>query len=360
MAAEDTHRILSMDGGGVMSLLTLYLIERIENERPGFLSCVDVFAGNSAGGINAILMAAQKSPMDALDDCLSIWNGTIPIYQTSFLRKLASLGGLVAMDSNSILKAYLEQQLGEKVMGDLHKRVVIPTFNVSGGRSHRNWKPRVFHNFHAGEQASAHRRQLCVDVALRTSAFPISFPIHQGYIDGGLYANDPGMCAMVMIIKEAREGHPGARPLPSVRMLSIGTGDKQMVLNVYDADWGWGQWFFDPKQPLLFVDAVYDCVARAVQYQCGQILGSQNYYRLNPPVSDSNPPSREYSDLQARIEQLNLEMQKTALDADLTETLAFLDRAHWIRPAETRADSTPAPHRPATRTRKRASAKKSK
>src|ERR1700678_3425460 len=118
-------RILSMDGGGVMSLLTLYLIERIEGLRPGFLAAVDIYAGNSAGGINAILMAAHKDPVNALPTCLSIWDGTVPIYERSLWRKLAMITGAVAMTSNETLREFLVAQLGDLTLGQLNKKVII-------------------------------------------------------------------------------------------------------------------------------------------------------------------------------------------------------------------------------------------
>ena len=42
-----TYRILSLDGGGIRGLLSLILLQRIEDELPGWLDKVDLLAGTS-------------------------------------------------------------------------------------------------------------------------------------------------------------------------------------------------------------------------------------------------------------------------------------------------------------------------
>jgi hypothetical protein len=41
------YRILSLDGGGILGVLTAAILERLEQSRPGFLQMFDLFAGTS-------------------------------------------------------------------------------------------------------------------------------------------------------------------------------------------------------------------------------------------------------------------------------------------------------------------------
>jgi patatin-like phospholipase/acyl hydrolase len=67
------YHILSLDGGGILGLLTAKLLERLEMAYPGFLSKVDLIAGTSTGGILALGLAAMKK---AVQQCSPIRFGT--------------------------------------------------------------------------------------------------------------------------------------------------------------------------------------------------------------------------------------------------------------------------------------------
>ncbi|MCX6016221.1 MAG: patatin-like phospholipase family protein, partial [Chloroflexales bacterium] len=58
------YRILSFDGGGILGVLTLVIIERIMQDFPDFLAHVDLFAGTSTGGIIALALAKGMHPKD--------------------------------------------------------------------------------------------------------------------------------------------------------------------------------------------------------------------------------------------------------------------------------------------------------
>lgn len=56
------YRILSFDGGGMRGYLTLLLLERLTEARPGLLERADLLAGTSSGGLIALCLAAGRSP----------------------------------------------------------------------------------------------------------------------------------------------------------------------------------------------------------------------------------------------------------------------------------------------------------
>ena len=52
-----TYRILCLDGGGVRGILTVVILQRIEQENPSWLNKVDLICGVSSGGIIGLALA---------------------------------------------------------------------------------------------------------------------------------------------------------------------------------------------------------------------------------------------------------------------------------------------------------------
>ncbi|HRE25738.1 MAG TPA: hypothetical protein PK954_03810, partial [Anaerolineales bacterium] len=107
-------------------------------------------------------------------------------------------------------------------------------------------------------------RELAVDVALRTSAAPTYFPIVDGFVDGGVIANNPSMCALAQALDPKRGA---GQALADVRILSLGTGQNQEFIETDDTDWGLAQWM--PHLVGVMIDGAMDLA----NYQCRQILG---------------------------------------------------------------------------------------
>jgi len=107
------------------------------------------------------------------------------------------------------------------------------------------------------------------DVARATSAAPTYFePKRIGtagddywaLIDGGVFANNPAMCAYI----EAKTLWPD----DDLMLVSLGTGALTRTFSLQDAkDWGVAQW----AQPILNI--VFQGVSGTVDYQLGKLLG---------------------------------------------------------------------------------------
>ncbi len=263
------YHILSLDGGGIRGLLTSKLLERLEKEHPGFLDEVDLIAGTSTGGILALGLAAGLKPAEISDIYQSKGKD---IFADTIWDKLGDLDRAFQPEySNKPLKKAVLDIIGDKKLKDLDKQVLITTFDLDGGVSSRtgvrSWKPKFFHNF-PGEDSDG--EESTVDIALRTSAAPTYFPIYQGYIDGGVIANNPSMCALAQAL------HPdtGDQKLSQVTVLSVGTGTNPKFIPREDGNWGLTQW-----APHL-VSIMIDGGSGVSDYQCKQILGPR-YFRLN-------------------------------------------------------------------------------
>jgi uncharacterized protein len=266
------YRVLSLDGGGLRGLITVRLLQQLNKtaSTKGWLDKVDLVAGTSTGGILALGIASNKT----LEDIANVYLKEGPkIFDDSFWDNLRDLGKSVGADySNKGLKKALSNTFGSKTLASLSKKVVIPTFdldNESPDSKKRTWKPKIFHNF-AGNDSDA--KFLLSDVALYTSSAPTYFPSADGYIDGGVFANNPSMVALVQAISQRNNIKERAN-IDEIVLLSVGTGVSLSYIKGQTLDWGYAQWV----KPLINI--LMDGVAGISDYQTAQLLG-ERYQRL--------------------------------------------------------------------------------
>jgi len=266
------YRVVSIDGGGIRGLVTTILLQRII-ATPGLenlFGTIDLVAGTSTGGLLALGIAHQLD----LQRIREVYIEKGPkIFADSWLDDLVDLGKIRGADYDiKPLRRELKDLFGDATLGSLRKRVLITAFdldNESPKAEERTWKPKLFHNFPG---PSSDRGALAADVGLYTSAAPTYFPSVDGYIDGGVYASNPAMCALAQT-QDARY-----RPTPSLNevfLLSLGTGTSLQYIKGNYHDWGYAQWV----KPLI--NLMLDGTAGIADYQCSQILGDR-YHRLAP------------------------------------------------------------------------------
>lgn len=262
-------RIVTFDGGGVRGSLMATLVKRLVDEFPNLLDQVDLFAGTSTGSVVALTLASGKSA-DTLVSFYSIEN----------LRSAFSPSHLNIFRprySNAHFKNLLETHFpGNLRLRDLKYKLLAPSFKLDDVKR-GDWRPVFFHNF----PDSHHLDDFVVDVALRSAAAPTIFPSRQGYIDGGVIANNPSTAAIAYAL-----GHAKPRPmLEDLRVLSIGTGLSPSIINRDTQNWGVVQWmlnpFHSPSEPLLNV--LLDGVVEADALMSNHLV-KPRYWRLNPPL----------------------------------------------------------------------------
>jgi uncharacterized protein len=263
------YYILSLDGGGIRGVLTASLLERLEEKQPGFLKKVDLFAGTSTGGILSLALAWGMTASEARDLYVNLGNVVFADTLWDNIKDLGNLRG--AQYSTGPIQQELTKVFGDAKLSDLPKNVLISSFDLDNQRSdpvRRHWKPKFFHNFPTEDSDGD---EMIVDVALRTSAAPTYFPSYQRYIDGGVIANNPALCAVAQALHPAT----GKQQLDNIRMLSVGTGYSPNFIDRENADWGLVQW-----APHLISIMMEGAVGLA-HYQSTQLLGDC-YYRINP------------------------------------------------------------------------------
>jgi len=329
------YRILAFDGGGVRGWLTARLVDRLDAAVPGWWSRADLLAGTSTGSLLALGLAAGHSPRDLM---ALYEQHASAIFRDSVLDNLADLGNWVgAQYSDKPLRNVLREVFGDLRLRDLPRRVLIPAFDLDNEHpdpSRRSWAPKFFHNF-PGWDSDGDR--FVRDVALYSCAAPTYFPSADGFIDGGVVANNPSMAALAQT-QDPRNGEPNP-PLDRVVLLSLGTGQPLWRIEGARHDWGRAQWL----GPLI--DLMFDGLMGVADYQCRQLLGPR-YHRLSPRL----PPNRIIRmDDWKRL----AELRQLAEQVKLKETVQWL-RDMWSRTRRTRLlKPKPAPSRARGPTRSR-------
>ena len=300
-----SYRILSLDGGGIRGLLMAILLERLEQAQPGWLAQIDLFAGTSTGGLLALGLAAGRTPTEARR--LYEQNGK-KVFADTKQDDVGDLGKLAGAEyDNKQLKEILLTEFGDLTLGDLTRKVLISSFDLDNEPQEpcqvRTWQARFFHNY-PGLDSDAD--QLVVDVALRTSAAPAYFPTYQGYIDGGIVANNPSVCALA----QALHLPTGGQMLEDIVLLSAGTGANPRFLAGESKDWGVIQW------ATVLVNLVMEGSVGLADYQCQQLLG-ERYLRINPLLG--RPIGLD------QVDQIPY-LQQIASQFDLGQTIEWIRR----------------------------------
>lgn len=309
------YRILSFDGGGVRGLLTAVMLEQLDARVPGWRARTDLYAGTSTGGIIALGLAKGLTPTRLRT---LYYDKSPQIFGDSFLDDLRDLGRVVGAEySGKALRVELEAAFGATRLQDLGARVLISAFDLDNedpDPRRRSWKPKFFHNF-PGTDSDGPRR--AADVAMFTSAAPTYFPSVDGFVDGGVAANNPSMAAIAQTQDERARIAPRPR-MQDLRLLSLGTGRVLSRISGKRHDWGYAQW----AKPLLRL--MFDALDGVPDYQCTQILGSR-YHRLNYVF----PPGREVDIDEHQARDRLVKIGEELMGRELEAAAAWL-RSNWM------------------------------
>jgi uncharacterized protein len=269
------YRILSFDGGGIRGLLSTVLLRRLidESNVSDLIAQADMFAGTSTGGLIALGLAADV-PLNEIET-LYIEEGP-KIFSENFFDQIRDVGNLLGPQySNRELKRVLDDIFGDRRLGDLRHRVMVPAFELDNFRDKRmgeprRWKAKIFHNLPNRE---ADKDRLLRDVALYTCSAPTYFPVADGFVDGGVFANNPSLCAIAQALDRRWRNHPH---LGDIRLLSIGSGQRIAYLPGDDHHWGVVQW------GAKIIPILMEGSQETTHFQCSQLLGEAQYCRIQP------------------------------------------------------------------------------
>ena len=292
-----TTTILSIDGGGIRGLIPATFLTRLET-RTGqpVATLFDYVAGTSTGGILALGLtrsdpASGAQPLKASDLVALYENEGEHIFSRNLWHIITAVGGLNGPKYPSEgPDEVLKRSFGQSRLKDCRSKVIVTAYEIERRAAFffRSWQAKAMpasHDFNVWE------------VARSTSAAPTFFPPHQvksadnftySLIDGGMYANNPALCAWV----EAHDQHAG----DEIFVVSIGTGNLDRRIPYVNAkNWGLAGW-----APSL-IDIIFDGQSDTVDVQLDEML--------NPPGARPN-----YFRFQCDLQDHEQEMDKTDRD----------------------------------------------
>lgn len=328
-------RILSIDGGGLRGMISAKVLIALENmlkakigsPKVRLSDCFDLIAGTSTGGILAAiyLCPSEKNPHMAkytAEDALDFYEEYGPlIFRRRTLHSLISFGGLLGAKYPAYpLEGILRKHFKNVRLSQLLKPCLISAYDMTKRRA-------VFFN-----QAAA-RKNKAVDFYLRdvvraTSAAPTFFPVKQilsastythALIDGGVFANNPSLCAYAEACKMGV-----CLDMSRLYMLSVGNATNLTTYSYKDsAHWGLLNWAW----PIL--DILMDGVAQTVDYQMETMFrgarSSRHYLRIAtnskelgihiPPMDDMSAKNLKlYSEIGDRLVEENCKRMEEFAD----------------------------------------------
>jgi len=303
------YRALTFDGGGICGILSLVVLRRLLHEHPTLLEEVDLFAGASTGGIIALGLADDIMP--AVLQELYMNKG-----REIFKPQRWTWGGLrSAKYVNKGLRRLVEEVFANHTLGDLKGKVLIPAFDLQCSKDGKNvWYPKFFSNWDNNDVDCLVPAR---EVAMYTSAAPTFFPSYDGFIDGGVAANNPCTAAMAMLLNPKVVGRRTSRR--DLKILSIGTGMPAHSLDKRVINWGllkWGTRIAD-----VFMDGIVDVAT----YQCRATL-QEGFCRVNQRYDVGVRPGMDDWKQAAKLVELGNAV-------DLTEALEWLE-TEWVEKKE--------------------------
>lgn len=258
-------KILSFDGGGVRGLVSvsfLAFMEKFHPEKISWRKQFDIFTGTSAGAFIALALAVTQ--ISCADLVVAVHNLSKFVFVDQHIE-----GPLLhSKYSNVHLRKQLKKLFGTLRLGNVipHKRVLIPTYNLSARR---------FEMF----DSDIHKHVLCVDVAMASAAVPgILQSVNVGgswFLDGGIVLNNPSAYVLSLVLR----GEKTVSKNENIKLLSIGTGRSCPKMDGPN-DWGLIQWGRAGLIQVLFDSSPTDTI-------CSNLLPVNNFLRVNGLIPTS-------------------------------------------------------------------------
>ena len=309
-------RILSMDGGGIRGAFTASLLagleERYLDKRP-LARYFDLIAGTSTGGIIALGLGAGLRAADIQRIYVERGDKIFPPGRSGPLgvpgRGMRWMCKWFRYQyDRTALDCLLEEVFGDQRFGESRTRLCIPSFDGRHGEVY------IFKTPHHPDFKLDAREQMR-KVAAATAAAPTFFrPLRDGgyaFVDGGVWANNPVMVAVV----DALSCFDLARDRISV--LSFGCGTKSCSLNRTQV-LGGGVWAWRHA-----IDTALSLQSQNALGQAGLLIGAERLMRIDAPTQgrpiELDDWSRAVAELPTAAEQMLAEHGKLIADTFFRE-----------------------------------------
>ena len=311
--SADRFRILTIDGGGIRGLIAARVVARLEElisaeaaEERRVADCFQMVAGTSTGGLIALGLtvpdpANPARPRLSGADLVELYLSEGPRIFGGTLHKLISLGGWIApKHSPARLARALQDRFGDARLRDALRELIVTSYDMAEPG------PRFFKRRRARE-LDDHDAAM-VDVGLATAAAPTYFPSHglggRALVDGGLFAANPSVAALVEALKR-REGELHDPNPGELLLVSLGTGQHETGHRQSEVRrWGRIGWIWPRRQDPALIAAFLDGQSDAADHWAEILLNQEaggaqrdpavqgtgpRYYRFQTTLTESTP-----------------------------------------------------------------------
>jgi patatin-like phospholipase/acyl hydrolase len=259
--SNEWFRVLSIDGGGIRGIIPAMVLDTIEQQtgKPTY-QLFDLIAGTSTGGILSLGLTRPGDDGNALFSAAQL----VGLYEEHGKRIFTPnvITGPMLEEKYGVkgLESVLDQYFKDTPLKDALTPVLVTAYDIERRR------PIMFKSITAASTSPKAQQHdfLMREVARATSAAPTYFepvkipvPGTQDYlplIDGGVFANNPALCAYVEAAKLKDKDQ-------KVIVVSLGTGEQTHPL-MYDEVKSWGLMAWARQ----IIDIVFDGVSDDVQY----------------------------------------------------------------------------------------------
>jgi uncharacterized protein len=327
-------RILSLDGGGIRGIIPgqiLVILEEKLKAKTGYENAriadfFDLVAGTSTGGILAcaLLCPDLENPGRPRFTAAEVVNLYLErgddIFNIPFFHKVRTAGGILDEKyPTEALEKTMEDYFDQLKLSQLLKPCLISAYDIQRRQAHfftsHDAKMKEGWDFYVKDVARATSAAPtyfeCADIKSLTG---ISYPL----IDGGVYVNNPAICAY------AEVHHKFGVTARQMAILSIGTGyERKSYKYNQTKDWGMVSWI----KPLINI--MMSGVSEVVDYQLNEIYHAVKapgqYVRLNTemPVTVSSEMDDASAQNLAALKELGTETAQK-FDRELDEFINYL------------------------------------
>jgi patatin-like phospholipase/acyl hydrolase len=269
-ASLNRFQILSLDGGGIKGLFSAALLAAIEEDlHINIVDHFDLLSGTSTGGIIALGLGLGMKPREIVEFYLREGPKIFPRWLG--LKRIQHWG--FRKFSAAPLQIALKSCFKDKRFGDSLRPLIIPSYNLGEDDVY------LFRTPHH-ERLKRDYKVPAWKVALSTGSAPTFFPCSREVdsvrlVDGGVWANNPTMVAIVEAYSTLNA------PLESQWVLSIGTSDTVSHRRSRLNSGGIFAWALGNAA----VDVIMRGQSIAADKQAGHLLGRDRVERLNPQVA---------------------------------------------------------------------------
>ena len=278
-------RVLSIDGGGIRGIIPACVLAHIEkilreiskDDQVQISDYFDLVAGTSTGGILTALLLYPDQKYSATDMInLYVDHGKAIFTRNAMTRTVDRLGLFHPLYQHEPLERLLQSYLGDLKVSELVRPALLPTYNIESGVA-------TFVSG-LGIQGNLSLDRKVVDVLRATTAAPTYFsPTKQkqdAFIDGGMFANNPALCAYVEATKFPSD--PSAK---DIMLLSLGTGSINRSYG-YDEARKWGRLNWVRPALEIYSSAASQTVNHQLEMFYENKDRKDNYLRIEPNLAD--------------------------------------------------------------------------